>query len=310
MNRISYLPILLLFCVSCGVSETEYLALEAQNEKLKNEITDLKQQINETDYLKDHSQVVLANTELKEISSSDIGQNFKIKIHLPKGYDQGSQSYPTLYITDAETNFGGISYIVQRLVKDKLIPPMIVVGIAYGTDYKTFYELRSRDLTPVEDAETKIGGKIDPTGGAPAFCNFISQELFPFIENNYRVDKHNRTLYGHSYGGLFGAYVLLNQPELFNHYLILSPSLWFKDEYMLSQVEKLSPNYNSTRVYMGSGELEGRIDDLQTEFVAKLKEKELEGLDIKAEVMDNETHRTIFGPAFTNGMRYLFENKQ
>lgn len=307
MKKNLFLILIVLFFSACGIPESEYAALSSQNEALNQELTELKKRISELDYLKDHSQVVLPNTEFKEITAASNGQNYKIKVQLPRDYNQNTQTYPVLYVTDAETNFGGIGYIAQRLMKDKLIPPMIVVGVAYGTDYKTFYELRSRDLTPVEDKDLRMGGKIDPTGGAAKFCDFLSQELFPFIEKNYRIDRTNQTLYGHSYGGLFGTYVLLNQPELFNKYLILSPSLWFKERIMLNQVANLSPTFKAHKVYMASGALEGGIDDLQIQFAAKLKQRDFEGLDFKAEILDNETHRTIFGPGFTNGMRYLFE---
>jgi len=56
-----------------------------------------------------------------------------------------------------------------------------------------------------------------------------------------------------------------------------------------------------------NGKFEGRIDDLQVKFVAQLNQKNLPNLAIESEVMDNETHRTIFGPGFTNGMRFLYQ---
>lgn len=299
--------ILALFLISCNSYKSDLQLLKSKNLQLQQENIEIKERIAEITYLKEHSQVVLPNTELKEITSLVNNQTYKIKISLPKGYNTESNTYPVLYVTDAETNFGGVSYIVQRLIKDKLIPPMIIVGIAYGTDYKTFYELRSRDLTPIEDKELRMGGAIDPTGGAPLFCDFLSNELFPFIERNYHASKKSRTLYGHSYGGLFGTYVLLNRTDLFTNYLILSPSLWYYDNLMLKQVINLSPKFDSVRFYIASGKLEASIDDLQNELISKLNERNFSNLTFKAEVLENETHRTIFGAGFTNGMRYLFE---
>lgn len=294
---------------SCGVPQSEHTALQEERDQLQQQLTELEQQKEELSFLSDHSQVTLANTELKELASTTNGQRYTLKIKLPRGYADESASYPVLYVTDAETNFGGISYIVQRLIKDELIPPILVVGIAYDTDYTTFYQLRSRDLTPVEDKELRMGGaaKPDPTGGADKFSDFLSSDLFPFIENNYRVNKEDRAIYGHSYGGLFGSYILLNKPQLFNKYLLLSPSLWYYDDIMLKEATTKNPKFNPTRLYMASGEFEGRIDDLQTEFVAKLHQRKFENLAIESEVMENETHRTIFGAGFTNGMRYLYQ---
>jgi len=308
MRKIIYFFLLIATSISCGVSETEYSNLQEKNKYLSQEVNDLKSKLDEMDYLKDHSQVMISNTELREIASTVNNQVYKVKIQLPRNYHKTSESYPVLYVTDAETNFGGIGYIVQRLIKDKLIPPIIVVGIAYGTDYKTFYKLRRRDLTPGKGTLTPGKGtwKYPEAGDAPLFCDFLSNELFPFIESNYRVSIDNRTVYGHSFGGLFGTYVLLNKSELFNNYLILSPSLWYQDSLMLDQVEQFSNNFESTKVYMASGELEPRIDEIQSLFVSKLEKRNFEGLELKAEVMENETHRTIFGRGFTDGMRYLY----
>lgn len=307
--KLIYWPIIILvLCfLSCQFSDSERIDLSVQQQQLKEEIAGLKARMQELDYLKNHSQVVLPYTELKELASSFNGQAYKIKILLPRDYHQNATSYPVLYVTDAETNFGGVGYIVQRLMKDKLIPPMIVVGIAYGTDYDTFYELRSRDLTPFEDKDLRMGGKLYPTGGAPNFCEFLSKELFPLIEENYRIDSSSKALYGHSYGGLFGTYVLLHRPKLFTHYLILSPSLWYKEAIMLNEIDSMASDYPPIRVYMASGELEGRIAELQLEFADKLRDQSIAELSLKDEILDNETHRTIFGRAFTNGMRYLFD---
>ncbi len=146
----------------------------------------------------------------------------------------------------------------------------------------------------------------DPTGGAFKFSQFIEKELFPFIDNNYRTNKNERAIYGHSYGGLFGTYLLLENPKLFNKYLLLSPSLWYNDEYLIEQTKRQSFNFEATKLYMASGEFEGRIDDLQRTFVNILKEKKIKNLSLKAEIASNETHRTIFGIGLTNGLRYIY----
>ncbi|MEL6590717.1 MAG: hypothetical protein AAFQ68_11570 [Bacteroidota bacterium] len=59
---------------------------------------------------------------------------------------------------------------------------------------------------------------------------------------------------------------------------------------------------------MGSGEFDLRINDYQQEFVALLREKNLPKLAIDSEVVDNETHRTIFGVGFTNGLRFIYRD--
>lgn len=292
------------FLAACGVPQEKFDSLQKEEEALKEQLQVLQSQVHEMR----KGQVTFANTTTRTIKSNYNGQNYLLKVQFPKGYHQEKVNYPVLYVLDAETNFGGVGYIVQRLIKDRLIPKVLLVGIAYNTDYKTFYKLRSRDLTPTEDKNLKMGGAkvADPTGGAPLFCQFLENELFPFIAKEFRVKEGERAIYGHSYGGLFGSYAFLEHTDMFNKYLILSPSLWFQNNQLLDDVKQFKMLDSKVRVYMGSGELERRIDDLQTDFANQLKAKQLPKLILKAEVFENETHRTIFGTGFTNGLRFLY----
>ncbi len=304
-----FLSIFILSLIGCGISEADYATLKKENERLKEELSQVNKRLEELDYLAGHSQVSLANTELKKVESAINGQTYTIKVHLPRTYNEGNQRYPVLYVTDAETNFGGVSYIVQRLIKDELIPPLIVVGIAYNTSYDGFYELRSRDLTPTKVRSLRPGGRpASETGGSPKFARFLEEELFPFVAENYRVVEGDRAYYGHSYGGLFGSTSLLDHAQLFNRYIILGPSLWFDEELLLRRLPGMDLTIQpGTRAYFGSGELEYRIDDQQEQFVQMLKDKSIAELSVKSEVFENETHRTIFGVGFTNGLRYIYE---
>ena len=309
MKKLCYL-VAVLVINACTGNPSQQAQLEAENDSLKNRIARLEhlEAIHET--LKRGPQVAIANTSVEYLQSEYVDQNFQIKMSYPKNYHKNtSKTYPVLYIIDAETNFGGVSYVVQRLIKDRLIPEILVVGIAYDTDYKNFYSLRSRDLTPVRDDNVRMGGhRNDPTGGAPQFSDFLEFELIPHIESSYRVKKGDRGIYGHSYGGLYGSYAVVDKPHLFNRYLLLGPSLWFKDKIIVNELPGKTPTYNQpTRLYMGSGELDLRIQEFQEEFVAILREKNLPNLSIKSEVMDNETHRTIFGAGFMNGLRFIYE---
>jgi len=292
----------------CGVSNAGDADLKAENERLREEVKTLKQRLDEVSGAPTSDSVVMSGTEVRRLKAESNGQDYEIRIKFPREYDPDHEVYPVLYVIDAETNFGGVSYIVQRLVKDDLIPKILVVGIAYDTEYSEFYRLRSRDLTPTRDRDLRSGGasEPDPAGGADAFSDFLEHELFPFVDDNYPAKKGDRAIYGHSYGGLYGCHVLLTRPRMFNRYLLLSPSLWYDDSLLLKRVARAPLEFGSTRLYVGSGELEPRIDELQVRFVDSLRARRPEGLSIESEVLANETHRTIFGAGFTNGMRFIF----
>lgn len=255
--------------------------------------------------------VALRNTEAREIRSEVNGERYEIYVKLPRGYSEGARRYPVLYVIDAETNFGGVSYIVQRLIKDGLIPEVIVVGIAYGVAYDTFYSLRIRDLTPGTDG--RLVSRDARKGGAETFRTFLETELFSFIAEHYRVRGDDRALYGHSLGGLFGFDTLLARPQMFRRYILLSPSLWWDDQAIFKRIAAVRLPATPVRLYVATGEHENRkhhggqsMVDHQLQMVALLQREKPSGLIIHSEIPEDETHRTIFGTAFTKGLRFVY----
>ena len=67
------------------------------------------------------------------------------------------------------------------------------------------------------------------SGGADSFYQFVTQEVIPLVEADYPIDSANRTLMGHSWGGVFGLYSLFRDPLLYKNYLICSPDLPYAD---------------------------------------------------------------------------------
>ncbi len=54
-------------------------------------------------------------------------------------------------------------------------------------------------------------------------------ELIPYVNRAYRVDPDDKTIMGLSFSGLFPTYLLFTETDLFEHYVIVSPSLWWDD---------------------------------------------------------------------------------
>jgi pimeloyl-ACP methyl ester carboxylesterase len=45
-----------------------------------------------------------------------------------------------------------------------------------------------------------------------------------FVAGHYRADMGEKIYAGHSYGGLIGVHVLLTEPDMFQRYVLGSPS--------------------------------------------------------------------------------------
>jgi predicted alpha/beta superfamily hydrolase len=154
-------------------------------------------------------------------------------IYLPASYDRAGaqQAYPVLYLLDGAMHFQTATGVVGHM-SPKQIPEMIVVGIPSKD--------RFMDLSPTEST---LGLDFEPhpeyegtTGGGPDFLRFIRDELFPRVDSTYRTTDH-RIVAGHSAGGLLALHALLDQPDMFDAYLAMDPSLWWDNKLLVRQAE-------------------------------------------------------------------------
>ena len=79
-----------------------------------------------------------------------------------------------------------------------------------------------------------------PSGGARAFLAFVAEELQPWVAARHPVGP-TATYVGHSFGGLFGAYTLMERPATFDRYVLGSPSIWWDDRTMLRRALDSTP---------------------------------------------------------------------
>jgi len=187
---------------------------------------------------------------LDSLYSESLKEHRKIYVQLPAEYDPiKNQKYPSVYILDGEVFLPTVNNVL-RFYSGGFMPEMVIVGISNDKN-------RMRDLTTSKVTELYGMPFEQENGDAAHFTNFIETELIPFIENKYPVTNF-RTLIGHSYGGLFTMYTLINHPELFTNYVAIDPSLDWDDQQLLAEAQsKLSNNrYEGKSLFMSlSGQL-------------------------------------------------------
>ena len=290
---------------NCGVRQSDFDKLKSENDSL---VQVLEQK--NPDSFHQHSSVPIKNSSVTELTSKFTHQSYDLYISFPNHYENSGKQYPVLVVLDAEVNFGAVSYIVQRLIKDEIIPEILVVGIAYQgeTEEEDYYSIRGRDLTPTADESYGREHKLNAgTGGAEDFIKFLSFEFFPYLANNYPIKSEGKSLYGHSFGGLFGVHTMLNHSNIFDNYILLSPSLWWNHSQILKDAKQNAlVNSKRAKIYMGTGEMEGGMVKDHLEMAELLKHSNTTNLAIQSEILDHETHRTIFGRGFTNGLRFIY----
>ena len=157
-----------------------------------------------------------------KLNSIILNEIREIYIYLPENYKKNHNSYPVLYLLDAETNFKPVCGVVDILTRWKIIPELIVIGLP-NTD-------RMRDLTPTLDRKFKIGG------GGNKFLEFLREELIPYIDQNYKTQPF-RILEGHSISGMYTMYTFTADTTLFHAFIAVSPSMYWDEQIMLSTIE-------------------------------------------------------------------------
>lgn len=244
-------------------------------------------------------QTSLYNTSTKHITSNVVSDSFYILISVPDGYYTSDKKYPVLYVLDGDIAFGMAASIARYLQIGENIPELIIVGIGYGKIDKSAGEKRRRDYRPVK------------SGGAENFLLFIKDELIPYIDSNYRTIPNDRTINGYSIGGLFTLYALFTQPDIFNRYIVGSPSLLWDNSSIFSyeenSPEKIADKKINIFISVGSEESDEKYFDPTDKMVTQLQERNYSGLKLEAKVFNGSTH--LMGPpeSLTHGLISVFK---
>ena len=232
-----------------------------------------------------------------KIYSLILGEERKISIALPTGYEDEQSVYPVLFVLDAEGQkvFPDCVATAAGLHSKDLIPQMIVVGI-WNTD-------RNRDMIPA--AVSHRPG----SGGSVQFLSFIREELMPYIMQNFRTNDFS-ILYGMSNSALFVVYALLEQPETFSAYIASSPMIGHCPEFMQKKAESFirrEQQHNRTLYMIYGTEDSRRVITYVPEFQKYLETKAPPGFISKLEILEGEGH--VPDSSLERGLRYIFSKK-
>ena len=137
------------------------------------------------------------------IESKLLKNTRKITVYTPPGYSTAAPPYGLPLVFDAQYRCICVPtpVILDNLIDAKRIPPVVAVMVGNVE--------RSKEL---------------PCN--PAFADFLSTELVPWLRSHYNVttDPRQVTIGGSSYGGLAATWAGLRHPETFGNILSQSGS--------------------------------------------------------------------------------------
>jgi len=253
---------------------------------------------------------------------SQSGRRYQVYAAWPEG-EAPAGGWPVVYVLDANTMFPTMVDSVRALARRASPKQALVIGIGYPPDLKPGEE-RAFDLTARLGSEPPT---LPGTGGAEGFADFIERELKPAIAARFRVDAARETIFGHSYGGHFVLYTLVNRPGLFDNWIAASPSIWFENKLLVNKnvrnriADKLAATGATARVLVTAGEYEQAADpDFPNPRLSLLMERGMvdnareyaqflaaqPGLEARFQLVPGEDHGTVIPVAITRGLRFVF----
>jgi predicted alpha/beta superfamily hydrolase len=237
-----------------------------------------------------------------------------VLVYLPRGYNRSRrQRYPVLYlhdgqnIFDAATSFAGVEWGVdesaRRLIRRRLIEPLIIVAVANTGDDRIHEYAPTRGVI-----ETTATRKKRSRGLLRKYGLFLIRELKPFIDREYRTrpEAEFTGLGGSSFGGLATLTLGLWFPHVFSRLAVLSPSIWWDDcaiYRILDEVEEKPP----LKIWLDTGTKEPGWERAR-ELCRRLLEKgwrlddDLEYLEVEG----GEHSEAAWGFRFEAVLRYLY----
>lgn len=204
----------------------------------------------------------LPQAQERLLASRHTGKTYRIQTMAVGKAPPGG--YPVLYLLDGDAFFPVAAMMAQGLemrAEENRATPLLIVAVGYPGGQLYDLAARAHDYTPPAASYAHTGDRLSTRfGGAEAFRRFLQEELKPVIASRFAVQPQQQTLFGHSYGALFGLYTLLHHTADFRHYLLASPSVWWNRQQVLSGLaaflsrQQKTPTPVSVRLTVGEYE--------------------------------------------------------
>jgi len=242
---------------------------------------------------KDNDDVIIG--KYRVLHSDILKEDRTILVFLPAGYKDSQEKYPVVYSISGDTqHFSAAASTLSRQSDLGKAPAMIYIDIV------DFNQLR--DLFPVA-----LPGR-PKSGYAANFRAFITKELIPFVDTNYRTENF-RILMGESNAGLFATDFFLSQPETFNAYITSSPMLGWCYDYIAKKTGELfnkNKDLKKSLFIIYATDDYNQVTDTLPKYAEILKTQAPSGLHWEIKPIENGDHVPYTG--LYDGLNFIFPN--
>jgi len=246
--------------------------------------------------------------------SEVLGTEEVINIYLPDDFEQSSSTmtYPIIFINNGhgEQFFHALTGIVKHLSNVDRMPKSIVVSLNSGGHIPEIF------TNGMWTAREKIG----PYGNPNKYLKHLESELFPYLEENYRANKH-RSIIGVSGSSLFPLYSFTHATNMFSAHLFLAASDMIgmgykKGETIIDAMTNALRNTTSNNKFLYVADADDDIVD-EAQYIknlASLNTKLLpykgSNFNFKIESIKNERHYDAFLKAMLSAFELMYPEKE
>ena len=164
----------------------------------------------------------------------------RIWVYLPPDYFRTTQSYPVIYLLDAQHVFGAeaganISDLLDWKFDETLDTIYETTGkgiIAVAIEFDSFHPYDEYMPWTNYNMDNWLNNTTDVVNGkGNQLLNFIIDDLKPIIDSNYRTlpGREHTGIGGGSRVALFSLYAGLKRPDVFSKIMAMSPAVWLAE---------------------------------------------------------------------------------
>jgi predicted alpha/beta superfamily hydrolase len=237
--------------------------------------------------------ISFSQTIYENFESDFLKDTRELKVQLPRNYNENlSKEYPLIIVLDGDYMFEAVSGSVDYLSYWGNIPESIIVGVnQINTRYDDCSVLDNIDFVPISSTAN--------------FYDFISEELIPYFDKNYRTTKF-KVAVGHEATANFINYFLLNNKTSFSGFIAISPKFSYNMEnYLIERFDKIKTN---VFYYLASSDRDFKsIDERTKELSRNLNSSKNELISFKYKQYNNLTHYNLPIHSVSEGFEHVFE---
>jgi uncharacterized protein len=238
-----------------------------------------------------------AQIKTVSLDSDKLQGKKELYVSLPPSYEKNpTRKYPLIILMDGDYLLNPVSGTLNYGSQWDDLPEAIIVAIRQGKN----------DQRSVDCGLDVVTGM--PDGKSADFFDFISLELIPFIQHNYRTTNF-KIIAGHDITAAFSNFFLYKEQSLFDAYICLSPELPVNMENELPEI--LASKKQSVFYYLSTADgddkkMQARIKTLD----AKIQASKNPNLNYKFENFIGASHYSLVLHSIPTALYQIFDVAQ